>query len=114
MQRHVSHVGDGLRVDEMHTAAAGAADLGEEVRDAHGGLPSRASEACPGGCEGREGRRWAAMRIRRPDGCGDGQQARVEERAATCNGDSAVDVVLSASRRPCCVLGPCPTQLGLY
>lgn len=48
---------DGLNVDKMHTAAAGAADLGEELRDAHGSLPSRASEACPWGVRGGNGQR---------------------------------------------------------
>lgn len=50
---------DGRRVGEMHTAAAGAAELGEELGHAHV-RDSRASGACP----------WI---VRGSDGAGSGQ-----------------------------------------
>jgi hypothetical protein len=98
---------DGMRAGEMHTAAAGAAELGEELGHAHDAIclsGSRAWGACPGSVEGR---RWQRSQSQARWGCGRAAGGR----AATCDGLSRGDGCGVEPRwRLPVLLGLCPTQ----
>lgn len=86
---------DGLGAGEMHTAAAGGAEPGEELGDAHDASAvqgSRAPKACPWITEGAM---MGSDENRRPDRSETGSLGR----AATCDGLSHGDGF--GVERPC-------------
>lgn len=86
----------------MHTAAAGAAELGEEVGDAHG-RGSRASGACPWGARGAMGR---VRPVRDGDSGGRAAREARDDGRWSLAMDARCGVEL-----PVLGAGPCPTQL---